>query len=99
MRERDSVYGRKKGQKKSEGKVEVFLLEPTCFIVRIDLAKHVFYAIACSSLLFTFCGQKVTKTSGSTYVFGVRSRFCVSLMVVSQSINFGRHDHASAVRD
>ena len=71
------------------------MLEPTCFIVRIDLAKHVFYAIVCSSLLFTFCGQKVTKTSGSTYVFRVRSRFYVSLMVVSQSINFGRHDHAS----
>ena len=73
----------------------IFFVEPAYFIVRIDLAKHVFYAIVCSSLLFTFCGQKVTKTSGSTYVFGVRSRFCVSLMVVSRSINFGRHDHAS----
>ena len=39
------------------------MLEPACFIVRIDLAKHVFYAIACSSLLFTFCGQKVTSGS------------------------------------
>ena len=39
------------------------MLEPTCFIVRIDLAKHVFYAIVCSPLLFTFCGQKVTSGS------------------------------------